>query len=59
MAQAAGDGWNEGYALGIRAAIAGVKGNLREAQQLAKVLDRGDAPHRPGMGHRAGAARPG
>src|SRR5215468_10657976 len=37
VAQASGDGWNEGYALGIRAAIAGVKGNLREAQQLARA----------------------
>ena len=33
VAQACG----EGYALGIRAAIAGVKGSLREAQQLAKA----------------------
>ncbi len=31
VAQAAGDGWNEGYALGTRAAIAGLLGRLREA----------------------------
>jgi len=34
-AQASGDGWNEGYALGTRAAIAGRHGKLREAEQLA------------------------
>src|SRR5262249_2918190 len=37
MARAAGDGWNEGYALGVKAAIAGVNGSLREAQDLAKA----------------------
>src|SRR5262249_24267732 len=37
LARAAGDGWNEGYALGVKAAIAGVNGSLREAQQLAKA----------------------
>ena len=35
IAQAAGDGWNEGYALGTRAAIAARQGKLREAEQLA------------------------
>jgi predicted ATPase/DNA-binding CsgD family transcriptional regulator/tetratricopeptide (TPR) repeat protein len=37
IAQAAGDGWNEGYALGTRAAIAARLGRLREAQQLANA----------------------
>jgi len=35
IAQAADDGWNEGYALGTRAAIAARRGKLREAEQLA------------------------
>src|SRR5581483_10818861 len=35
VAQAAGDGWHEGYALGTRAAAAARDGKLREAQQLA------------------------
>src|SRR5207244_11518838 len=35
IAQAAGDGWSEGYALGTRAAIAARHGKLREAEQLA------------------------
>jgi hypothetical protein len=30
-----GDGWNEGYALGTRAAIAARRGKLREAEQQA------------------------
>ena len=30
-----GDGWNTGWALGIRAAIAGVRGDIREAAELA------------------------
>jgi predicted ATPase/DNA-binding CsgD family transcriptional regulator len=37
IAQAVGDGWNEGYALGTRAAIAARLGKLREAQQLASA----------------------
>ena len=37
IAQAAGDGWNEGYALGTRAAIAARAGQLREAEQLASA----------------------
>ncbi|HXW45512.1 MAG TPA: LuxR C-terminal-related transcriptional regulator, partial [Streptosporangiaceae bacterium] len=37
VAQAAGDGWNEGYALGTRAAIAASAGKLREAEQLASA----------------------
>ena len=36
-AQAAGDGWNEGYALGTKAAIAARAGQLREAEQLANA----------------------
>ncbi|HLJ99566.1 MAG TPA: AAA family ATPase, partial [Streptosporangiaceae bacterium] len=35
VAQAAGDGWNQGYALGTRAAIAARMGKLHEAEQLA------------------------
>jgi predicted ATPase/DNA-binding CsgD family transcriptional regulator len=35
VAEAAGDGWNEGYGLGTRAAIAARQGKLREAEQLA------------------------
>jgi hypothetical protein len=35
LTQAAGDGWNEGYALGTKAAIAARAGRLREAEQLA------------------------
>jgi tetratricopeptide (TPR) repeat protein len=37
LAQAAGDGWNEGYALGTKAAIAARAGLLREAEQLASA----------------------
>ena len=37
LARSAGDRWNEGYALGTRAAAAGIPGSLREAQQLAKA----------------------
>jgi len=33
----AGDGWNEGYALGTRAAIAARAGKLAEAEQLARA----------------------
>jgi len=36
-ARAAGDGWNEGYALGTRAAIAARAGKLAEAEQLARA----------------------
>jgi DNA-binding CsgD family transcriptional regulator len=36
IAQAAGDGWNEGYALGVRAALAALAGRLREAEQLGR-----------------------
>jgi DNA-binding CsgD family transcriptional regulator len=35
LAQAAGDEWNEGYALGTKAAVAAHLGKLREAHQLA------------------------
>jgi DNA-binding CsgD family transcriptional regulator len=35
IAAAADDGWNVGWALGIRAAIAGLRGNMREAAELA------------------------
>jgi predicted ATPase/DNA-binding CsgD family transcriptional regulator len=38
VAQTSGDdGWNEGYALGTRAALAAQAGKLREAQQLASA----------------------
>ena len=37
IAQAADDGWNEGYALGTRAALAAGAGQLREAEQLARA----------------------
>jgi DNA-binding NarL/FixJ family response regulator len=37
VALAAGDGWNEGYALGTRAAAVAREGKLREAQQLASA----------------------
>ena len=37
IAQAAGDGWNEGYALGTRAGLAAAAGKLREAEQLASA----------------------
>ena len=37
VAQQAGDGWNEGYALGTRAALAARAGKLREAEQLASA----------------------
>jgi predicted ATPase/DNA-binding CsgD family transcriptional regulator len=36
-AQEAGDGWNQGWALGIRATIAGVRGNIRAAAELAEA----------------------
>jgi predicted ATPase/DNA-binding CsgD family transcriptional regulator len=37
VAQAAQDGWNEGYGLGTKAAIAARAGKLREARQLGSV----------------------
>jgi predicted ATPase len=37
LAQAAGDGWNEGYALGTKAAIAARAGQWREAELLASA----------------------
>jgi predicted ATPase len=37
LAQAAGDGWNEGYAQGTKAAIAARAGQLSEAEQLAST----------------------
>ena len=37
VAQAAQDGWNEGYALGTKAAIAARAGKLREARQLGSA----------------------
>jgi predicted ATPase/DNA-binding CsgD family transcriptional regulator len=36
LAASSGDGWNEGYALGTSAAIAGLRGNLRAASRLAR-----------------------
>ena len=35
IAEAADDGWNLGWALGIRAAVAGLRGNIRDAAALA------------------------
>jgi predicted ATPase/DNA-binding NarL/FixJ family response regulator len=35
IAQAVGDGWNKGWALGVRAAIAAVRGDMRAAGELA------------------------
>lgn len=37
LAEAGGDGWNEGWALGIRAAIAAVRGDTRAAAGLASA----------------------
>jgi predicted ATPase/DNA-binding CsgD family transcriptional regulator len=37
VARKAGDRWNEGYALGTRAAAAACRGNLPEAQQLGEA----------------------
>jgi DNA-binding NarL/FixJ family response regulator len=37
IAEGAGDGWNEGWSLGIRAAIAGVRGDITEATRLASA----------------------
>ena len=37
IAGEAGDGWNEGWALGIRAAIAGVRGDIRAAAELSNA----------------------
>ncbi len=37
IAEAADDGWNVGWALGIRAAIAALRGNMREAAELASA----------------------
>ena len=36
VARSAGDRWNEGYALGTTAAIAGYRGNFRAAQRLGE-----------------------
>jgi predicted ATPase/DNA-binding NarL/FixJ family response regulator len=35
IAQAVGDGWNKGWALGVQAAIAAVRGDMRAAGELA------------------------
>jgi len=37
LARSAGDGWHEGYALATQAAVAGLAGKLREAQDLANA----------------------
>ncbi len=37
IARGAGDGWNEGYALGIQARLAGLHGKLREARELGEA----------------------
>ena len=43
IAEAAGDSWNTGWALGIRAAIAGVRGNIARGGRAGQRLDRGHA----------------
>jgi predicted ATPase/DNA-binding CsgD family transcriptional regulator len=37
MAEAAGDRWNEGWALSIRAVVAGLRGKIREAADLGNA----------------------
>jgi hypothetical protein len=37
IAEAADDGWNLGWALGIRAAVAGQRGNMGDATELARA----------------------
>ena len=51
IAETAGDSWNTGWALGIRAAIAGVRGNIREAADLAgaSIEVMGSIDHRWGV----------
>jgi Predicted ATPase len=58
IAQAAGDGWNEGYALGTRAAIAArAASSVRPSSWPPPRC--GDAADRPAVGRRPRPARPG
>ncbi len=59
IAQAAGDGWNEGYALGTRAAIAARQRQAARGRAAGHRLGGGDAADRPAVGRRPGPARPG
>ena len=58
-ARQAGDQWNEGYALGTKAAAAALAGNLREAEELGRGSPGVMRAHRPAVGRRAHPARPG
>ena len=58
IAEAAGDGWNKGWALGIRAAVAGVRGDIRAGGGPGPRLGRRHALDRPPVGCRPGPARP-
>jgi predicted ATPase/DNA-binding CsgD family transcriptional regulator len=53
IAEAAGDGWNEGWALAISAAGAAMRGRLREAAELASA----SITVMYGIDHRWGVAR--
>ncbi|MGH3279121.1 MAG: LuxR C-terminal-related transcriptional regulator, partial [Trebonia sp.] len=53
LADACGDSWNKGWALGIRAAIVAVRGNMREAAELASA----SIEVMRGIDHRWGVAR--
>ena len=54
IAEDADDGWNLGWALGIRAAVAGLRGNMRDAADLARASIE---VMRLGRRHRWGVAR--
>ena len=57
VAREAGDRWNEGYALGTKAAVAALRGDLAEAQRLDGIRARDHARHRSAVGCGPGADR--
>ena len=58
IAEAADDGWNSGWALGIRAAIAALRGDMRDAAELARASIEVMRSHRSLLGRRPRSARP-